>query len=68
MLYTLVVDVHAQLAAAGERRSAARADLREATAEIRELVRQARAQGAGKSEIARLAQISRPALDEMLRD
>jgi hypothetical protein len=32
------------------------------------LARQARAQGAAKTEIARLAQISRPALDEMLRD
>jgi hypothetical protein len=42
--------------------------MRAATAEIRELVREARAEGAAKTEIARLAQISRPALDEMLHD
>jgi hypothetical protein len=68
VLYTVVVDVRARLSAAGERRSTARAELRAATAEIRELVREARAEGGAKTEIAKLAQISRPALDEMLRD
>ena len=51
----------------GERRTAARLILAEISEELPELVREALAAGLSKSEVARLAQISRVALDSMLK-
>jgi hypothetical protein len=57
-----------QLAAQGDRRTAAKAEAADATKEIAKLARQARKAGAMKVDICDAAQISRPALDTMLRD
>lgn len=51
----------------GERRTAARLILAEISEEMPELVREALAAGHSKSEVARMAQISRVALDSMLK-
>jgi hypothetical protein len=60
-------DLAAQLTTEGERREAARAEQQAATAEIRKLAPHALRAGLSKVEIARLAQVSRPTLDEMLK-
>ena len=61
-------DLRTRLAEQGERRTNARADAADASEQITALARQAHADGIPKVEIARLAQISRPALDAMLKD
>lgn len=61
-------DLRGELERAGAERQAARARTAELSGQIAQLARQAVAAGVGKSEIARLAQISRPALDTMLDD
>lgn len=57
-----------RLAEQGQRRATAKAEAEAAMLEIRRLARAAHKAGARKTEIARAAQISRPALDEFLRD
>jgi hypothetical protein len=52
----------------GKQRQRARQQALAASARIGELAREAIAAGMSKAEIARLAQISRPALDELLKD
>jgi hypothetical protein len=52
----------------GKARATAKAKAAKESEAIRALVPQAVAAGIPKSEIARLAQISRPALDTMLRE
>jgi DNA-binding transcriptional regulator LsrR (DeoR family) len=61
-------DLRRELEHAGIRRQMAREQARESSARIAELIPIALEAGLSKSEIARLAQISRPALDTMLRD
>ena len=58
--------LRADLARIGERRQSARAAEREASEAIGRLALLALKAGMSKSEIARVAQVSRPALDEML--
>lgn len=60
-------DIRQQLKAHGTRRLAARRKARQESESIRSLIPSALDAGLSKSEIARLAQITRPALDEMLR-
>ena len=60
-------DIRTQLTAHGKRRAAARRKAKRESEAIRALIPQALDAGLSKSEIARLAQITRPALDEMLR-
>jgi hypothetical protein len=59
-------ELRAQLEGLGQRREAARATIRETSEQIPELARRAHDAGMRKIEIARLAGISRPALDAML--
>jgi len=74
LLYTIVppdynrgmMSVRRQLQLAGNRRAKAQAALARSSAEIQALLPQAIAEGLTKSEIARLAQVSRPALDKWL--
>lgn len=61
-------ELRTALAAHGKRRTAARRKAKQESEAIRELARQAVAAGISKSEVARLAQITRPALDTMLRE
>lgn len=61
-------DIRKQLAAHGKRRTAARKRAKEESDAIRTLIPKALAAGLSKSEIARIAGITRPALDTMLRD
>jgi hypothetical protein len=63
-----MANVRRQLQTAGNRRAKARAEALRQSEIIRELIPQALDAGLTKSEIARLAQISRPALDAMLKD
>lgn len=55
-----------ELAALGERRKAAREELRATSKEIPTVARKAVKAGIQKTEVARLANVSRPALDDML--
>jgi hypothetical protein len=55
-----------RLSTLGARRSAARAEALAISADIASTAKKARAAGIPKTEIATLAQISRPALDDML--
>lgn len=55
-----------ELADVGQRRAAAREALRATSEQIPALARRAHKAGVPKSEIARLANVSRPALDAML--
>jgi hypothetical protein len=59
-------DLRDELRAVGERRTAARETLRETSEKIPDIARRAHDAGMRKIEIARLAGISRPALDAML--
>lgn len=59
-------DIRAQLARHGKARTAARRKAKAESDAIKALIPQALEQGISKSEIARLAQITRPALDTML--
>jgi hypothetical protein len=59
-------DLRDELGRLGERRAAARAELRQTSAVIPDLARRARDAGIPKAEIARLMEVSRPALDDML--
>lgn len=52
----------------GRQRQQARARAGSAAVDLRELVREAYAAGMRKSEIARLAQVTRATVDAMLRD
>jgi hypothetical protein len=61
-------EVRRQLQTAGRKRQRARAEAVRQSQAIRLLAPTALALGMSKSEIARVAQITRPALDEMLRD
>lgn len=61
-------DIRAALAAHGKRRAAARRKAKQESDAIAALIPQALDAGLSKSEIARLAQITRPALDTMLRN
>jgi hypothetical protein len=61
-------EIRNALTAHGKARAAAKAKAAEESAAIRELAPRALAAGLTKSEVARLAQVSRPALDAMLRD
>ena len=60
-------DLRAQLARHGKARTAARRKAMAESEAIRALARAAVEAGISKSEIARLAEITRPALDTMLR-
>lgn len=59
-------DLESRLASLGRRRERARKTLAEVSGAIPIVAKEARAAGLSKVEIARLASISRPALDEML--
>lgn len=59
--------LRSQLETIGDRRRAARLELATISAELPALVKRAHRAGIQKVEIARLAGISRPALDEMLK-
>jgi hypothetical protein len=61
-----VAAIDEELADVGAERQRARARVLEASAQIAELAQAAIDAGLTKSEIARLAQVSRPALDVML--
>lgn len=61
-------DIRKALTDHGKRRTAARRKAKQESEAIRDLVPRALDAGLSKSEIARLAQITRPALDAMLRD
>jgi hypothetical protein len=61
-------DIRQDLIAHGKRRTAARKKARAESDAIRALIPKALDAGLSKSEIARLAEITRPALDTMLRD
>lgn len=65
--YAVMDEIREALATHGRRRVAARRKAKEESEKIRELIPQALDAGVSKSEIARLAQITRPALDTMLR-
>lgn len=54
------------LAKAGDKRHAARRDEREATREVADLAKQARAAGIAKLRIAKTARLSRTSLEAML--
>jgi len=56
-----------RLAALGRRRARAKKAIREISAELPDALRAALDEGTEKKRAAELAQISRPALDEMLR-
>jgi hypothetical protein len=60
-------DIRAELARHGKARLRARDKAATESAAIKALIPRAIEQGLSKSEIARLAQITRPALDTMLR-
>jgi hypothetical protein len=60
-------ELRAALARHGRARTRARQKAKHESDAIRVLARQAIDAGLSKSEIARLAEITRPALDEMLR-
>jgi hypothetical protein len=60
-------DIRAELARHGRARTRAREKAKAESEAIKGLIPQALAAGLSKSEIARLAQITRPALDAMLR-
>jgi hypothetical protein len=60
-------DIRAELARHGRARTRAREKAQTESAAIKALVPRALEAGLSKSEIARLAQITRPALDTMLR-
>jgi hypothetical protein len=62
------VELRQRLIQAGAERAAARRHALELSDEIAQLAREAIAAGIPKREIARLAQVSRPALDAMLED
>jgi hypothetical protein len=59
-------ELAAELVSVGKERQEARAQALDASTRIRVLAQEALGAGIGKSEIARLAQISRQALDTML--
>jgi hypothetical protein len=61
-------EIRAALAKHGKARTAARKKAKQESEAIAALIPQALDAGLSKSEIARLAQITRPALDTMLRD
>jgi hypothetical protein len=61
-----MVGIDEELAGVGAERQRARARVLEASAQIAQLAQAALDAGLTKSEIARLAQVSRPALDVML--
>jgi hypothetical protein len=61
-------EIRQALIAHGKRRAAARRKARQESEAISALIPRALEAGMSKSEIARLAQITRPALDTMLRD
>jgi len=61
-------DIRAQLARHGKARATARKKAKAESDAIKLLIPQALAEGLSKSEIARLAQITRPALDTMIRE
>lgn len=60
-------DIRAELAKHGRARTAARRKAKTESDAIKALIPQALDAGISKSEIARLAQITRPALDTMIR-
>jgi hypothetical protein len=61
-------EIRQSLITHGRRRTAARQKAKQESKAIAELAARAMEQGLSKSEIARLAQITRPALDTMLRE
>jgi hypothetical protein len=61
-------EIAAALAKHGRARTRARTKAKTESDAIKALIPQALAAGLSKSEIARLAEITRPALDTMLRD
>jgi DNA-binding transcriptional regulator YhcF (GntR family) len=65
--YAGMDEIRDVLIAHGKRRAAARRKAKQESDAIRELIPQALDAGLSKSEIARLAQITRPALDTMLK-
>lgn len=60
-------EIRQLLATHGRRRTAARKKAKQESEAIRALIPQALEAGMSKSEIARVAQITRPALDTMMR-
>jgi hypothetical protein len=60
-------EIAAKLTTEGKRRERARAEAKAATAEIRKLAPRALKAGMPKRDVARLARVSRPALDELLK-
>lgn len=70
MVYTDRVSrdqIRTRLSDLGERRAAVRAELETLSADITVTVKRAHSAGIPKVEIAALARISRPALDDMLK-
>lgn len=64
----MIEDIRRDLITHGKRRAAARRKAKQESEAIRQLIPKALEHGLSKSEIARLAQITRPAVDAMLRD
>jgi DNA-binding transcriptional regulator YhcF (GntR family) len=60
-------EIRRELIAHGKRRTAARRKAKQESDALKALIPQALDAGLSKSEIARLAEITRPALDTMLR-
>lgn len=66
--YAGMDDIRKALADHGKRRAAARRKAKQESDALRTLIPQALDAGLSKSEIARLAQVTRPTLDAMLRE